>query len=174
VTSIWLQFGGLDSRIDALLQQKQSVIDQVLTGKRATAGNVPSVRALAAEIMTSVHYDTPIEEFLAAHGLALPDGSELLEETTESGTEQIAPVRKRTRRHRPQNGLRKDGNQDKRVKGKVIRQRLDVKLDPEVIAFLRTLKAENQNTSKEPGYSGFLEDQVRASEAFQRWQHKQS
>jgi superfamily II DNA/RNA helicase len=173
VTSLWIQFGGLDQRIDALLQQKQQIIDQVLTGKRATAGNVPSVRALAAEIMASVRSDTPVEEFLAAHGLALPDGSELLEETTESETEQIAPARKRTRRHRPQNGLRKDGQPDQRVKGKVTRQRLDVKLDPEVIAFLRTLKAPNQSAAKEPGYSGFLEDQVRASQAFQQWQKKQ-
>jgi superfamily II DNA or RNA helicase len=174
VTSIWLQFGRLDSRIDALLQQKQQVIDQVLAGKRATAGNVPSVRALAAEIIASVHNDIPVEAFLAAHGLALPDGSELLEETAAPETEQTGGPRRRTRRHRPQNGLRKDGGQDKRVKGKAPRQRLDVKLDPEVIAFLRTLKTESQNTSKEAGYSGFLEDQVRASAAFQRWQRKQS
>src|SRR4029077_17422294 len=59
VTSLWLQFGGLDQRIDALLQQKQQIIDQVLTGKRATAGNVPRVSDLAAEITRSVHDDTP-------------------------------------------------------------------------------------------------------------------
>lgn len=168
VTSIWLQFGGLDLRVDALLQQKQQTIDQVLIGKRATASSVPSVRTLAAEIMTSVHDGTPVEEFLAAHGLALPDGSEL-EETAVPETEQIAPAGKRVRRHRPQNGRRKDGQPDRRVKGKVTRQRLDVRLDPEIVAFLRTMKVPNQNT-KEPGYSGFLEDQVRASEAFQRWQ----
>lgn len=168
VTSFWLQFDGLDLRIDALLQQKQERIDQVLLGKRATVGGVPSVRGLATEIMTSVYNDTPVEEFLVQHGLALPDNNELLTEQTLSTPESTT----RQRRHRPQNGLRKDGNRDHRVKGSAPRQRIDIKLDPEIIGFLRTLKAENKNTAKEPGYSGFLEELVRQSDAFQHWQQE--
>lgn len=168
VTSFWLQFDGLDLRIDALLQQKQERIDQVLLGKRATVGGVPSVRGLATEIMTSVYNDTPVEEFLVQHGLALPDNDELLAEQTLSTPESTT----RQHRHRPQNGLRKDGNRDHRVKGSAPRQRIDIKLDPEIIGFLRTLKAENKNTAKEPGYSGFLEELVRQSDAFQHWQQE--
>ena len=170
VTSLWLQFGGLDLRVDALLGQKQQRINQVLAGKKGSAGELPSIATLAPEIMASVYEDVPVEEFLATYGLVLPQDGSGLDELAGPETEPIAPTSKRrVGRHRPLHGIRKDGNQDRRVKGNAPRQRLDVKLDPEVVSFLRTLKADNQTAAKEPGMSGFLEDQVRASEAFQHW-----
>ena len=46
-------------------------------------------------------------------------------------------------------------------------------LDEQVVAFLRAMKASNQTSSKEGGYSGFLERLVRASEKFQAYLKRQ-
>jgi superfamily II DNA or RNA helicase len=181
VTSLWLQFGGLDQRIDALLGQKQQRIDQVLTGKKGVTGELPSIAALAPEIMASIYEDTPVEEFLAKYGLVLPqDGSDLLEEPASAEAAGAAqpvqvqiPARVRRTRRRPEQGLRLDGYKDQRVKGRAVRKRINVRLDAEVVAFLRTIKTDRQHTSEESGYSGFVEELVRDSEAFQRWQRGQ-
>lgn len=179
VTSLWLQFGALDQRIDALLGQKQQRIDQVLSGKKGVTGELPSIAALAPEIMASIYEDTPVEEFLAKYGLVLPqDGSDLeAEQAASAGAAQPVRVQtlariRRTRR-RPEQGLRLDGGRDQRVKGETVRKRVNMRLDAEVVAFLRTIKTDRQHTTEESGYSGFVEELVRDSEAFQRWQQDQ-
>lgn len=183
VTSLWLQFGGLDLYIDALLRQKQEIIDQVLLGKRKTAGDIPNVRALASEIMSSVRNNTPLETFLTQHGLALPDDRDLeaparLQETKAPAHDVELPTEKRATRparrlpRRANSGLRKDGERDQRLKGAVTRVRVNLRLDSQVVAFLRTMKTSNQ-TTEEPGYTGFLEKQVRDSQEFQRWLQEQ-
>ena len=180
VTSLWIQYGGLDLRIDALLQQKQERIDQVLLGKRATMGDTPSVRALASEIMASVRDDTPLEMFLAQHGLALPDGSELEVPPALPKAEQPASQAEALpRKPRPvprvrslQHSVKADGTHDKRFKGNRTRVRVNVMLDEEVAAFLRSMAVSHQKTTEENGYSGFLEDLVRETEEFVCWQHE--
>lgn len=66
----------------------------------------------------------------------------------------------------------RDGPSDKRLKGLVTRVRMNISVDEEIAAFLQSMKVTPQNTTKEHGYSGFLEERVRASEAFQRWREE--
>lgn len=62
VTSIWLQYGAIDEKIDLLLQQKQERIDLVLRGKRKTMRGVSrSIRSMAKEILASMKSGTSIE-----------------------------------------------------------------------------------------------------------------
>jgi hypothetical protein len=91
------------------------------------------------------------------------------QKSTETRKKQPTPKARQTTR----NGLRKDGQPDGQLKGVVPRIRLDMKLDEEVVAFLRSLKAPPDKTMSEGGYSGFVEEQVRKSEAFQRWLSEQ-
>ena len=63
---------------------------------------------------------------------------------------------------------------DGRLKGEVPRVRVNIMLDEQVVAFLRARKASNQTSSKEGGYSGFLEHLVRESEEFQAYLKKQN
>jgi len=58
---------------------------------------------------------------------------------------------------------------DGQLKGEVPRVRVNIMLDEQVVAFLRSMMASNQTSSKEGGYSGFLEQLVRASEEFQAY-----
>jgi len=47
--------------------------------------------------------------------------------------------------------------------------RKNVMFDEEIVAFLKTVKASNQTTAKEGGYSGFLERLVRESAEYQAY-----
>ena len=149
VTAIWLQHGLLDQQSDRLLQQKQDRIDQVLRGKRKTMRGVSrSIRSMAKEILESVRSGMPIEQLLG----------EMDEVTspTVPGSRLPAAEAKKDKEQR-----------DKRLKGSLPRVRMNVMLDEEVAAFLRSMKAPAQAT-KAPGYSGFLERLVRESPEFQR------
>src|SRR5258706_9629324 len=55
VTSIWLQYGPVDEKIDQLLELKQERIETILRGRSKNLRGVPGIRALAKEIMESVH-----------------------------------------------------------------------------------------------------------------------
>jgi len=46
---------------------------------------------------------------------------------------------------------------------------VNITLDAEVVDFLRSMKAARQTTTKESGYSGFLEDLVRMTDEFQAY-----
>ena len=154
VTSIWLQYGPVDEKIDQLLELKQERIETVLRGKQKNVRGIPSIRALAKEIMESVHTGKSLAEVL---GL---DSAEF-DETA------VDLVRDDPELARPTPG-EKSGKKDGRLKGQVRRVRRNISLDEEVVAFLETLKASNQTAPKEGGYSGFLERLVRESPEFQR------
>lgn len=179
VTSIWLQYGPVDDRIDQLLELKQERIEMILRGRGKHLRGVPGVRALAKEIMESVHTGKPLAEILSL------DPAEFEQEVVDlvrddPETEQTVkgspaplsgkrarPARRQSRQAR--SGLRKDGGRDRRLKGKMTRIRVNIRLDEEVVAFLRSMKASRQTTTEEGGYSGFLEERVRESEEFRRW-----
>jgi SNF2 family DNA or RNA helicase len=55
VTAIWLQYGGLDHRIDSLILKKQERIDLVLEGKRKTMRGVQqSITSSAGELLREI------------------------------------------------------------------------------------------------------------------------
>jgi SNF2 family DNA or RNA helicase len=154
VTSIWLQYGQVDDRIDQLLELKQERIETILRGRGKNLRGVPGIRALAKEIMESVHTGKPLAEIL---GL---DPAVFEQEVVDLVRDDGAP-------EESQPGLKKDG----RLKGQVRRVRRNISLDEEVVAFLETLKASNQTAPKEGGYSGFLERLVRQSPEFQAYRN---
>ncbi len=155
VTSIWLQYGPTDDKIDQLLELKQERIETILRGRGKNLRGVPGIRALAKEIMESVHTGKSLAEIL---GL---DPAEFEHQAVDLVRDDVllkSPSR-------PAAGGKKDG----RLKGDVPRIRANVRLDPEVLAFLRSIKASKQQAAKEPGYSGFLEDLVRGTPQFAAW-----
>jgi hypothetical protein len=154
VTSIWLQFGGVDERIDQLLEVKQERIEIILRGRGKNLRGSPGIRALAKEIMQSVHTGESLAVIL---GL---DETEFEHKAVDLVRDDVVPE---------QDQSKKDG----RLKGKVRRVRRNISLDEEVVQFLETMKASNQTTSKEGGYSGFLERLVRASEEYQAYRKRQ-
>jgi hypothetical protein len=173
VTSIWLQYGAVDEKIDQILQLKQERIDAVLQGKKRHLRNVPGVRALAKEIMESIHTGKSLAELL---GLEEADFAQpVMDLVRDPDGEQP----KQVKRSRPRRGagvrrvsVKRDGTPDKRFKGVVTRIRMNIRVDEEVAAFLQSMKVGPQDTTKEDGYSGFVSEQVRGSEAFQRWHEK--
>jgi hypothetical protein len=62
---------------------------------------------------------------------------------------------------------------DGRLKGEVPRDRVNLMLDEQIVDFLRSMKASKQTSSKEGGYSGFLELLVKASEEFKAYRNEQ-
>ena len=161
VTSIWLQYGPVDDKIDQLLELKQERIETILRGQGKNLSGVPSIRALAREIMESVQTGKPLAEILGLDPKAFEHQA-------------VDLVRDDVRQtNRTVYG---DSKKDGRLKGDVPRERANVRLDPEVLAFLRSMKASKQQAAKEPGYSGFLEDLVRSTPQFAAWQakHQQS
>jgi hypothetical protein len=157
VTSIWLQYGPVDDKIDQLLELKQERIETILRGRGKNLRGVPGIRALAKEIMESVHTGKSLAEIL---GL---DPAEFEHQAVDLVRDEVKPSTS------PATGGKKDG----RLKGDVPRIRANVRLDPEVMAFLRSIKASKQNAAKEPGYSGFLEDLVRGTPQFAAWRARQ-
>jgi 2-oxo-4-hydroxy-4-carboxy--5-ureidoimidazoline (OHCU) decarboxylase len=64
VTSIWLQYGPVDDKIDQLLELKQDRIETILSGRSKNLRGMPGIRALAKEIMESVHTGKSLAEIL--------------------------------------------------------------------------------------------------------------
>lgn len=158
VLSIWLQYGPVDDKIDALLQLKQERIEIILRGRGKNLRGMPGVRALAKEIMESVHTGKSLAEILGI------DPSEFDEIAVDLVRDDLVPEA-----IEPQSdGVKKDG----RLKGRVRRVRRNITLDAEVVEFLETMKVPNQNTTKEGGYSGFLERLVRMSEEYRAYRSK--
>jgi hypothetical protein len=156
VTSIWLQYGPVDDKIDQLLELKQERIETILRGRGKNLRGVPGIRALAKEIMESVHTGKSLAEILGLDPADFePKAVDLVRD------EEVAPGEQ-------QAGLKKDG----RLKGQVQRVRRNISLDEEVVAFLETMKASSQTAAKEGGYSGFLERLVRQSPEFQAYRNK--
>ncbi len=191
VTAIWLQFGAIDEKIDALLQRKQERIDLVAQGKRKTMRGIESIRSMAKEILESVHNVTanaqPIdqallsdqeekwsfgniveERFAALPGPAqesthLQINAQLVMPTLHE-LESVTPSPAQGSGNREQQtAAKKDG----RLKGEVPRVRINIILDEQIAALLRSMKASNQTSSKESGYSGFLERLVRETDEFE-------
>jgi hypothetical protein len=154
VTSIWLQYGHVDDKIDQLLELKQERIEMILRGRGKNLRGVPGIRALAKEIMESVHTGKSLAEIL---GL---DPAEFEHQAVDLVRDDVLPA------PRP---VPVGGKRDGRLKGDVPRIRANVRMDPEVLAFLRSIKASKQQAAKEPGYSGFLEDLVRGTPQFAAW-----
>lgn len=158
VLSLWLQYGPVDDKIDALLQLKQERIEIILRGRGKNLRGLPGVRALAKEIMESVHTGKSLAEILGI------DPSEFDEIAVDLVRDDLVPEATL-----PQSdGVKKDG----RLKGRVRRVRRNITLDAEVVKFLETMKAPNQNTTREGGYSGFLERLVRESEEYRVYRSK--
>src|SRR6266487_1187386 len=153
VTSFWLQYGAVDDKIDQLLELKQERIETILQGRGKNLRGLPGIRALAKEIMESVHSGKSLAEIL---GL---DPAEFEQEAVDLVRDDAVTATG------SESGVKRDG----RLKGEVPRERANVRLDPEVLAFLRSMKASKQQAAKEPGYSGFLEDLVRATPQFAAW-----
>jgi len=198
VTAIWLQYGPVDERIDALLQRKQERIDLVVEGERK------SIRSMAKEILESARHGTSIEQLLdLAH-----QRSQGKEQHSENSKEDAPSAHPDLAQEQPgQAGLpelliadqpieassrdlehvtlsppaenhliepegqaqAEEQKKDGRLKGAVPRVRVNIMLDEQIVAFLRSMRASNQTSSKEGGYSGFLEQLVRASEEFQAY-----
>lgn len=170
VTSIWLQYGAVDAKIDQVLELKQERIDAVLQGKRKHLRGVPGVRALAREIMVSVRTGKSLAELL---GLEEADFAKpVVDLVRDPEVEQPAPV-KRSRPIRRagvrRRSVKRDGTPDKRFKAQVTKIRINIRVDEEMAAFLRSMKVNPQDTTKEDGYSGFLAERARETEEFQRW-----
>ncbi len=153
VTSIWLQYGPIDEKIDQLLQVKQERIETILRGRDKHLRGIPSIRALAKEIMESFHTGKSLAEIL---GL---DPAEFEPGVVDMVRDNISPVKLQP------SGVKKDG----RLKGSSKRVRKNLMLDEEVVDFLETMKVSSQNTTKEGGYSGFIERLVQTSSEFQNW-----
>ena len=151
--SLWLQYGPTDEKIDQLLALKQERIEIILRGRGKNLRGTLGIRALAREIMESVHTGKSLAEIL---GL---DPSEFEEKVVDLVRDDVPGAT------RPQDGSKKDG----RLKGRVRRIRRNVSLDEEIVTFLETMKASNQTTTTTGGYSGFLEDLVRATPQFAAW-----
>ncbi len=175
VTAIWLQYGTLDEQIDTLLQRKQERISLVLEGKRKTLRGIKSIRSLANELLKSIRDGIPIENLL---GLAPALSGEELpaeENSIVEGSMIQEPLQPPLLASNIPTGVspatvdvgttRKDG----RLKGQAPRVRLNIMLDAEVVDFLRSMKAAQQTTVNESGYSGFLEDLVRMTGEFQAY-----
>ena len=64
VTSIWLQHGSVDEKIDQLLGLKQERIETILRGRGKHLRGMPGIRALAKEIMESVQTKKSLAEIL--------------------------------------------------------------------------------------------------------------
>jgi len=154
VLSIWLQYGYVDDKIDQILELKQERIEVILRGRSKSLRGTLGIRALAREIMESIHTGKSIASIL---GL---DPSEFEEKAVDLVRDDAPGAT------RPHDGGKKDG----RLKGRVRRIRRNIMLDEEIVAFLETMKAPNQATSKEGGYSGFLERLVRQSTEYQAYQ----
>lgn len=154
VTSIWLQYGPVDDKIDQLLELKQERIETILRGRGKNLRGIPGIRALAHEIMESVHTGKSLAEIL---GL---DPAEFEYKAVDLVRDDVLPSTMLESA---------GGKKDRRLKGEVPRKRTNVRLDPEVLAFLRSMKASKQQAAKEPGYSGFLEELVRATPQFAAW-----
>ncbi len=161
VTSVWLQYGPTDEKIDQLLELKQERIETILRGRGKNLRGLPGIRALAKEIMESVHTGTSLASIL---GL---DPAEFEHKAVDLVRDDALVAAW------PEPG---GGKKDGRLKGEVPRERANVRLDPEVLTFLRSIKASKQQAAKEPGYSGFLEDLVRGTPQFAAWRarHRQS
>ena len=50
--------------------------------------------------------------------------------------------------------------------------RMNIRVDEEMAVFLRSMKVNPQDTTKEDGYSGFLAEHARETEEFQRWREE--
>src|SRR5258708_561583 len=100
VTSIWLQYGAIDEKIDQLLELKQERIDTILRGKKKHLRGVPGVRAFAKEIIESITTGKSLAELLGLDEAdfeqpvvdLVRDPEEV--EQADSGTEASAPARK--------------------------------------------------------------------------------
>ena len=193
VTAIWLQYGAIDGRIDALLQRKQERIDLVARGKRKTMRGIESIRSMAKEILESVHDITPIAQpldqaFLSDQeekrsiGNIIEERSAALPGPAQESPDlqmkaqlavlplhelepvALSPAQGSENRAQP-TAPKKDG----RLKGEVRRVRVNIMLDEQIAAFLRSMKASNQTSSQESGYSGFLEKLVRETDEFEAY-----
>jgi superfamily II DNA/RNA helicase len=170
VTAIWLQYGPADERIDQLLQLKQERINQVLRGRRKDYRGVPSVRALAKEIMESIHSGKPLADILEL------DPAELEQKAVDLVRDPVPPAstQKPVQRQKPDRGQKKDKEgKDGRLKGEVPRIRKNVMFAEDVATFLESMKAPNQRTFVEGGYSGFLERLVRESPEYREYHSSQ-
>ncbi len=191
VTAIWLQYGPIDERIDALLQRKRERIDLLVEGERK------SIRSLAREILESARQGTPIEQLLdLAHQLdrgkeqhretsngdtlvahsgqaqeqSLPIAAQPIEATSrDPGHVALSPTAENHMIETEDQSQAEAQKKDGRLKGEVPRIRVNIMLDEQVVAFLRSMKASNQTSSKEGGYSGFLERLVKESDEFQAY-----
>ena len=152
ILSIWLQYSPVDERIDQLLSIKQQRIETILRGRAKNLHGAPSIQSLASEIMESIRTGQSLASVL---GL---DETEFEEKAVDLVRDPV-PAKE-------QDGGKKDG----RLKGRVRRVRRNITLDKEVVEFLETMKVPNQMTSKESGYSGFLERLVRQSTEYQAYQ----
>ena len=158
VLSLWVQYGPVDDKIDPLLGLKQERIETILRGRGKSLRGLPGIRALAKEIMESVHTGKSLTEILGLDPSEFEHKAvDLVRDDAFVSTKQAST----------------DGKKDGRLKGEVPRERANVRLDPEVLAFLRSMKASKQQAAKEAGYSGFLEELVRATPQFADWQAKQ-
>jgi hypothetical protein len=153
VLSLWLQYGPVDDKIDALLELKQERIETILRGRSKNFRGIPGIRALAKEIMESVHTGKSLAEILGI------EPEEFEQKAVDLVRDDLVPPGE------PLSDDKKDG----RLKGRVRRVRRNITLDVEVVKFLETMKAPAQSTTKEGGYSGFLERLVRESPEFQAY-----
>lgn len=170
VTAIWLQYGLVDQQIDRLLQQKQERIDLVLRGKGKTMrGASWSIRSMAKEILESIRSGVPLEQLLGDIADAAEDqNDQVIEASMGNPREVTSPTEQGPRPPAAVPTKRGKRQKDRRLKGERPRVRMNVMLDEEIAEFLRSMKAPNQATTKEQGYSGFLERLVRESPEFQR------
>ncbi len=184
VTAIWLQYAVLDEQIDTLLQRKQERISLVLEGKRKTLRGIKSVRSIAKEILESVRSGVPLEQLLGDLADQSDNEHDQVVEASPVAPDERQPIARPASMVVPREATspaekstlpaaavpakRGRGQKDRRLKGEVPRVRMNVMLDEEIAAFLRSMKASHQATTKEQGYSGFLERLVRESPEFQR------
>lgn len=147
VTSIWLQYGLMDDRVDDLLEKKQRIIDHVLTGHadqaeiEATGAN-RSVLSSAREILKSIREDIPLEPLLSQREQYLIAQAEA-DSAAKRTKQQVAEIQdekrqksiaKRTRPGRP----RKGGDEA------ALRKGFEITLDVET---LQRLSAQTTNRS---------------------------
>ncbi len=140
VTSIWMQYGPMDDRVDRLLEQKQLIIDHVLTGRASdeTSSMSRSILSSAREILQSIQENIPLDLLLSQREKELIAQAEAAAKAKQATPSQLPEEKKpQTKRARP-------GRPRKGGDTAALRERFEVTLDVET---LQRLKERTTNRS---------------------------
>jgi hypothetical protein len=181
VTSVWLQYGPLDDKIDALLQEKQKNIDLALEGKPERKSR--SIGAMAKEIMQAIEKGVPTQDIIEqmyqgideeeAFTFQSPAISVVPLEQTSSEQERpvIAEIVSHRRGRKSQRPYTMKSTDSRLAKGGGrIKKRVDITVEQSVYEFLHSMKApEGEVRRNSQGYANFIEGLILKSPEYARF-----